>query len=81
MDGCLRCDLPESKEGVLAGVRKEAEAVGVKGQAIMLFAMGRTCPEPEYELPLDSEGDTAVYVLARNSGEGTDGSRRPEMSS
>lgn len=65
-----------AKKEYYAGVRKEAEAVGVKGQAIMLFAMGRTCPEPEYELPLDSEGDTAVYVLARNSGEGTD--RKPQ---
>ena len=65
-----------AKKEYYAGVRKEAEAVGVKGQAIMLFAMGRTCPEPDYELPLDGEGDTAVYVLARNSGEGTD--RKPQ---
>ena len=65
-----------AKKEYYAGVRKEAEAAGVKGQAIMLFAMGRTCPEPDYELPLDGEGDTAVYVLARNSGEGTD--RKPQ---
>ena len=63
-----------AKKEYYAGVRKEAEAADVK--AIMLFAMGRTCPEPDYELPLDGEGDTAVYVLARNSGEGTD--RKPQ---
>lgn len=64
--------LKSAKQEFYAGVRREAEAAGVKGQEIMLFAMGRTCPEPEYELPLTGEGDTAVYVLARNSGEGAD---------
>ena len=28
--------------------------------------------EPEYDLPLDGEGDTAVYVLSRSSGESMD---------
>ena len=43
---------------------------------IMLLALGAAMPEPEYELPLDAEGDTAIYVLSRISGEGTD--RKPE---
>ena len=34
--------------------------------------MGAVMPEPEYSLPLDAEGDIAVYVLARSSGEGND---------
>ena len=34
--------------------------------------MGAVMPEPEYELPLEGRGDTAVYVLARISGEGND---------
>lgn len=34
--------------------------------------MGKVVSEPEYELPLEGEGDTAIYMLARNSGEGTD---------
>ena len=38
----------------------------------IMYAMGKTMPEPEYELPLDGEGDVAIYVLARNSGEGND---------
>lgn len=43
---------------------------------VMLLAMGAVVPEPEYELPLQAEGDTALYVLSRISGEGTD--RKPE---
>ncbi len=34
--------------------------------------MGAVMPEPEYELPMEGEGDTAIYVLARISGEGSD---------
>ncbi len=38
----------------------------------VMYAMGKAMPEPEYEFPLDAEGDTALYVLSRNSGEGAD---------
>ena len=38
----------------------------------VMFAMGKVMPEPEYQLHLDGEGDVAIYVLARNSGEGND---------
>ncbi len=38
----------------------------------VLYIMGKTMPEPDYEFPLDAEGDTALYVLSRNSGEGSD---------
>ena len=34
--------------------------------------MGRVMPEPAYVLPLTGEGDTAIYVLSRISGEGSD---------
>ena len=34
--------------------------------------MGRVMPEPAYALPLNGEGDTAIYVLSRISGEGSD---------
>lgn len=38
--------------------------------ALSLF--GLMMPEPEYDLPTDAPGDTAVYILSRNSGEGAD---------
>ena len=34
--------------------------------------MGAVMPQPEYELPIDGDGDTAVYVLSRICGEGND---------
>lgn len=46
-----------------------ADAAGVP---VSYLLTGQTVPEPIYEFPLDGEGDTAVYVLARNSGEGAD---------
>ncbi len=49
----------------------KAQAKAAHANAIM-FAMGKVMPEPEYELPLDGEGDVAIYVLARTSGEGND---------
>lgn len=39
---------------------------------LLLASMGRTAPEPDYVIPLDGEGDTAVYILSRISGEGAD---------
>lgn len=42
----------------------------------LVLGMGAVMPEPAYELPLNGEGDTAVYVLGRISGEGND--RKPE---
>lgn len=38
----------------------------------VLEGMGAVMPEPEYDLPLDGEGDVAIYVLSRISGEGND---------
>ena len=34
--------------------------------------MGAVMPEPEYNLSLDGEGDVAIYILSRISGEGND---------
>ena len=42
---------------------------------VFLEAMGAVMPEPDYSIPVEGDGDTAVYVLARISGEGSD--RRP----
>lgn len=47
------------------------------GQIPTVYGMGAVMPEPEYNIPLTGPGadgkcDTAVYVLARVSGEGSD---------
>ena len=39
--------------------------------------MGAVMPEPEYNLPLNGEGDAAVYILSRISGEGNDRNYTP----
>ena len=50
----------------------------LKGEAkahktnVIIYGMGKTMPEPNYELPQEGEGDVAIYVLARISGEGND---------
>ena len=39
---------------------------------LIIEGMGAVMPAPEYDLPLDGEGDAAIYVLSRISGEGND---------
>ena len=50
-------------------LKAAADAMGVP---VVFAAIGQTVPEPVYELPLDGEADTALYILARNSSEGGD---------
>ena len=56
-------------KGFYEGIAAEAKA---QGKSVFLVGMGRTPPEPHYDLPIDGEGEACVYVLARNSGEGAD---------
>ena len=49
----------------------KAEAKKLHTNAILL-GMGAVMPQPNYELPLDGKGDTAVYVVSRICGEGND---------
>lgn len=71
----------EAYENVRAEARKEFHKV-IKARAkahhtrAVIEGMGAVMPEPEYELPLDGEGDVAIYVVSRISGEGND--RRAE---
>ena len=52
---------------------KEIKARARKNHTLaILEGMGAVMAEPEYELPLDGEGEVAVYVLSRISGEGND---------
>ncbi len=59
----------KAQEDFFRDIRETAEKMGIFP---MMYAMGKTMPEPEYELPLNGEGDTAVYILSRISGEGSD---------
>lgn len=59
----------QAHQEFVAGIKSKAQATGVP--AIML-GMGAVMPEPEYELPFEGAGDTAIYVLSRISGEGSD---------
>ena len=58
-----------ARERYLQQLRAEARK---KHKIAALEFMGAVMPEPEYNIPLYGEGDTAVYVLSRISGEGSD---------
>lgn len=60
-----------------AFLEKARETVAARGLGALSGLMGAEPDEPEYRLPLDGAGDTAVYVLARRSGEGTDRQDKP----
>ena len=61
---------------ILAARREFRETVKARAKERHVLAlvegMGAVMPEPEYRIPLYGEGDTAVYVLSRISGEGSD---------
>ena len=59
----------EAHEAFRSKIRKDAKAHHVPA---VIEGMGAVMPEPEYSLPLNGEGDTAVYVLSRICGEGND---------
>lgn len=58
-----------AREKFLKGNREEAKRLKVSP---ILLGMGAVMEEPEYELPINGEGDVAIYVLSRISGEGRD---------
>ena len=62
----------EARRRFVSDIRKRARAAHINAVS---FGMGAVMAEPEYRIPLTGAGDTALYVLARNSGEGAD--RRP----
>ena len=61
--------LAQAKEQFVRDVKAAARK---KHTMALMECMGVIMPEPEYDLPLDGEGDTAIYVLSRISGEGAD---------
>lgn len=60
---------PEKKKRFIRELKRSALK---RGTLAILDNMGAVMPEPEYDLPLDADGDAAVYVLSRISGEGSD---------
>ncbi len=56
-------------ENYYSKLLEEAKQVGLNP---MIALMGKNPLEPDYDFPLDGAGDAAIYVLARNSGEGSD---------
>ena len=59
----------DAKKQFIKDLKAEAKRRKVN---IMIAGMGAVMPEPEYRLPLTGDGDTAVYVVSRISGEGND---------
>ena len=60
------------KENYKKYVKETKTAARKAGYMALVFSMGYFPAEPEYNMPLSKEADIAVYVLARNSGEGND---------
>lgn len=76
-DGWLQA-YDEVRERAIKDFRRKIirEALAA-GQNPVVYGMGAVMPEPEYDIPLTGPGmsgkcDTALYVLARISGEGSD---------
>ena len=59
----------QARTAFLKALKAEARA---HHTSVFTYGMGKSMPEPEYDLPLTGDGDAAIYVLARNSGEGSD---------
>ena len=58
-----------ARKDFIRGLKEEAKKRHVTAA---LEYMGAVMPEPEYHIPMTGAGDTAVYVLSRISGEGSD---------
>ena len=60
------------REAVLPWIRRLRKEAREARQFLAIYGMGAVMPEPTYDLSLEGKGDTAVYVLSRVSGEGSD---------
>lgn len=58
-----------AKKQFFKDIKVEAKA---KHENPFMYSMGKAMKEPNHELELIHDGDTAVYVVSRNSGEGSD---------
>lgn len=60
------------KEARIKFVQEIKEMAQERGVPAITLGLGAVMPEPEYELPLVGDGKIAIYVLGRESGEGSD---------
>ena len=58
-----------ARNAFIISVQKRAKE---KHTLAVLEGMGAVMPEPEYLLPVEGDGDTALYILSRICGEGND---------
>lgn len=61
--------IAQAREQFIKDIKAEAKKQRMNA---VIFGMGAVMPEPEYDFPLNGEGDTAIYVLSRSCGEGND---------
>ena len=59
----------EAKREFVKQIKREARK---ERKLAVMYAMGKVMPEPEYDIGIEGEGDVALYVLSRISGEGSD---------
>lgn len=59
----------EARVKFVQGIKDKAKEQNVPA---ITLGLGVVMPEPEYELPLNTAGNLAIYVLGRESGEGAD---------
>lgn len=59
----------QAKKRFIKDIKKEAKQ---KHELPFMYAMGKNMREPCHNLPISKECDTAIYVVSRNSGEGSD---------
>ena len=59
----------KAKAEFINQIKKDAKAAHVN---VFIYSMGKAMVEPEYNIPIEKDGDAAIYVLSRISGEGND---------
>ena len=59
----------EAKKDFIKKIKAEAKT---KHENTIVYSMGKEMIEPYYDIDLVGDGDAAIYVISRNSGEGSD---------
>lgn len=59
----------QAKKQFFKDLRAEAKA---KHENVIMYTMGKVMKEPDHNLEITKVCDTAIYVVSRNSGEGSD---------